>query len=117
MTRGLSRLGWHFKNSTLGERVQKWSTKERDEVSLKESSASRNRDGEVRWRDLRLSDWGLGLSEASNMGFRPGNGVKGTRFSKRREIGSAGHGQVELCVVGGMEGLEAVEYYLLITRL
>lgn len=41
--------------------------KERDEVSLKESNASRNRDGEVRWGDLRLSDWGLGISEASDM--------------------------------------------------
>lgn len=43
--------------------------------------------------------------------------MKGTRFSERREIGSAGRGQVELCVVGGMEGLEADEYlevYLLV---
>lgn len=43
--------------------------------------------------------------------------MKGIRFSERREIGSVGHEQVELCVVGGMEGLEADEYlevYLLV---
>lgn len=41
--------------------------------------------------------------------FQARNGVKASRFSEIKKAGEADGGQVGLCVIGGMEGLEEDE--------